>query len=300
MTESKTENNEAVTTTNLNGTINQEYDYDAFGNEKNPDALDTNPFRYCGEYLDFETGDYYLRARYYDPSIGRFTQQDTHWNTANMIYGDNPQKINEREDKLGLKTYFNAPQITAVIQSGNLYIYALNNPANYLDHSGQAVTEAVLILIAANPEIAAAIATGVLGGLVFLGHKTVELINQVLNSSSRKKIEQAAKEAAAKNNAVAAPASPDPDDDKSSSNFKKYSANEIERKYGMKSGQYHREVKRDILSDLAKNPSYKSLLNKMGKNPDIYLSPDGRIQIVSTVYKGKSFITDLYIQYYLP
>ena len=58
---------DVVTTTNLNGTINQEYDYDAFGNEKNPDALDTNPFRYCGEYLDFETGAYYLRARYYDP-----------------------------------------------------------------------------------------------------------------------------------------------------------------------------------------------------------------------------------------
>ena len=59
--------------------------------------------RYCGEYFDNETGTYYLRARYYDPAIGRFTQQDTHWNTANSIYGDNPQKINEREDKLGLK-----------------------------------------------------------------------------------------------------------------------------------------------------------------------------------------------------
>ena len=137
MTESKTENNEAVTTTNLNGTVNQEYDYDAFGNEKNPDALDTNPFRYCGEYLDAETGDYYLRARYYDPSIGRFTQQDTHWNTANMIYGDNPQKINEREDKLGLKTYSYVPQITAVAQSGNLYVYCGNSPVKYYDATGE-------------------------------------------------------------------------------------------------------------------------------------------------------------------
>ncbi|MCL1858453.1 MAG: polymorphic toxin type 44 domain-containing protein [Oscillospiraceae bacterium] len=37
---------------------------------------DTNPFRYCGEYYDGETGTLYLRARYYDPRIGRFTQED--------------------------------------------------------------------------------------------------------------------------------------------------------------------------------------------------------------------------------
>ena len=87
------------------GANTRTYDYDAFGVEKGPDPLDENPFRYCGEYFDRETETYYLRARYYDPTIGRFTQQDTHWTTANSIYGDNPQKINEREDKLGLKSY---------------------------------------------------------------------------------------------------------------------------------------------------------------------------------------------------
>ena len=86
--------------------------------------------------LDAETGTYYLRARYYDPTTGRFTQEDTHWDTANMIYGDNPQKINEREDKLGLKTYSYAPQITAVMQSGNLYVYCGNSPLYYTDPTG--------------------------------------------------------------------------------------------------------------------------------------------------------------------
>ena len=104
--------------------------------EKKPDPLDGNPFRYCGEYYDGETKTYYLRARYYDPNIGRFTQQDTHWTTANSIYGDNPQKINEREDKLGLKSYSYAPQITAVMQSGNLYVYGVNNPVAFCDRSG--------------------------------------------------------------------------------------------------------------------------------------------------------------------
>ncbi|MPL98738.1 hypothetical protein SDC9_44945 [bioreactor metagenome] len=45
------------------GTVTKEYDYDAFGNEKDPSASDTNPFRYCGEYYDLSSGTYYLRAR---------------------------------------------------------------------------------------------------------------------------------------------------------------------------------------------------------------------------------------------
>ena len=124
------------------GTVTHKYDYDAFGVEKKPDPLDGNPFRYCGEYYDGETKTYYLRARYYDPNIGRFTQQDAHWNTANSIYGDNPQKINEREDELGLKAYSYAPQITAVMQSGNLYVYCINSPALYCDKLGKNISVA--------------------------------------------------------------------------------------------------------------------------------------------------------------
>ena len=127
------------------GASTRAYDYDAFGVEKDPDPLDENPFRYCGEYFDGETKTYYLRARYYDPNIGRFTQQDTHWTTANSIYGDNPQKINEREDKLGLKSYSYAPQITAVMQSGNLYVYGVSNPIAALDRSGRIATAAMML-----------------------------------------------------------------------------------------------------------------------------------------------------------
>ena len=58
------------------GVITQEYDYDAFGVEKNADTADANSFRYCGEYFDAETDTYYLRARYYAPELGRFTSED--------------------------------------------------------------------------------------------------------------------------------------------------------------------------------------------------------------------------------
>ena len=147
------------------GVNTRAYDYDAFGVEKDPDPLDENPFRYCGEYFDRETETYYLRARYYDPTIGRFTQQDTHWTTANSIYGDNPQKINEREDKLGLKSYSYAPQITAVMQSGNLYVYGVNNPIHYVDQDG-------------NVGILASIAIGAVVGALISG--SAQIIKNVV------------------------------------------------------------------------------------------------------------------------
>ncbi len=34
------------------------------------------PFRFPGQYEDEETGLYYNRFRYYDPSLGQYTQQD--------------------------------------------------------------------------------------------------------------------------------------------------------------------------------------------------------------------------------
>ena len=119
------------------GTQTKTYDYDAFGNEKDRLGSDPNPFRYCGEYFDVESGAYYLRARYYDPSVGRFTQEDTHWNTSNMIYGDEPQQIGEYEDPLGTSRYVYAPQITAVMQAGCLYGYGLNNPVKWRDPTGR-------------------------------------------------------------------------------------------------------------------------------------------------------------------
>ena len=35
--------------------VTKNYDYDAFGNECDPDEEDTNPFRYCAEYFGYES-----------------------------------------------------------------------------------------------------------------------------------------------------------------------------------------------------------------------------------------------------
>ena len=65
-----------VNISNESGKSIKTYDYDAFGVELNKDANDTNLFRYFGEQYDNETDSIYLRARYYSPSLGRFTTED--------------------------------------------------------------------------------------------------------------------------------------------------------------------------------------------------------------------------------
>ena len=98
---------DVVQLTNGFGQVTKTYEYDAFGNEVNPDDSDTNPFRYCGEYFDKETGTIYLRARYYDPQTGRFSSEDP-------------------------------------IRDGlNWYTYCNNNPIMYVDPSGLALVNIV-------------------------------------------------------------------------------------------------------------------------------------------------------------
>ena len=72
----------------------------------NGSEVDDNPFRYCGEYFDEETGTYYLRARNYVPDLGRFTQ----WDSYN---GD-----------------------LTIPASLNHYVYCYSDPIGYVDPMG--------------------------------------------------------------------------------------------------------------------------------------------------------------------
>lgn len=112
----------------VNVAFNATYAYDAFGNltENTGCEANNNPFRYNGQYTDDETGLVYLRNRYYDPSIGRFTQEDTYWNVNNMIYGD--KQYEEGEVKI--------PDYSAIAQSTNLYVYCMGDPVNLMDPNG--------------------------------------------------------------------------------------------------------------------------------------------------------------------
>ena len=94
-----------VFVTDGQGEIRNSYQYDAFGIPLETTEQLNNRIRYTGQQYDDVTGQYYLRARYYNPVAGRFMQED-------VYQGD------------GL----------------NLYAYCGNNPVVYYDPSGYAST----------------------------------------------------------------------------------------------------------------------------------------------------------------
>lgn len=59
------------------GAVTDRYDYDAFGVQLQSTGVVPNDFRYAGEQHDSNLGLYYLRARYLDPTSGRFKSADT-------------------------------------------------------------------------------------------------------------------------------------------------------------------------------------------------------------------------------
>ena len=68
-----------------NGTIVATYQYDPWGNLLASSGTIENRLRYAGREYDAESGLYYNRARYYDPTIGRFISRDP----LNVIGGQN-------------------------------------------------------------------------------------------------------------------------------------------------------------------------------------------------------------------
>ena len=64
------------TLTDMTGTVTDTYSYDAYGILLDKTGSTNNPYRYRGEQFDTDLNAYYLRARYYQQSIGRFLTTD--------------------------------------------------------------------------------------------------------------------------------------------------------------------------------------------------------------------------------
>ncbi len=64
------------TLTNPSSEITDSYTYDAFGELLEQTGETDNNYLYTGEQIDPNTGNYYLRARYYNPGSGRFLSMD--------------------------------------------------------------------------------------------------------------------------------------------------------------------------------------------------------------------------------
>ncbi|WP_233182425.1 RHS repeat-associated core domain-containing protein [Paenibacillus sonchi] len=105
---------DVVQTVTSAGEVQNQYDYDIFGNPTLTIEDYAESIRYGGEFYDAETGLYYLRARYYDPYIGRFLSEDSYWGEEN-----NPLSL-------------------------NLYTYANNDPVQYIDPTGHKATASTI------------------------------------------------------------------------------------------------------------------------------------------------------------
>ncbi|ELS01946.1 RHS repeat-associated core domain protein [Xenococcus sp. PCC 7305] len=95
--------------TDVNGGVVVEYTFDAYGNLINQVGDTENNYLFTGEQFDNEIGLNYNRARYYDPNTGRFISRDFFDG-----FNDQPSTLQD-------------------------YLYAIANPANYTDPSGEIV-----------------------------------------------------------------------------------------------------------------------------------------------------------------
>ena len=92
--------------TDSNGAVQNSYGYEAFGELDYQLGTVDNKYLFTGEQYDNNIGFYYLRARFYNPGIGRFQNMDTFQGFSN-----DPATLHK-------------------------YVYTHNNPTNLIDPSG--------------------------------------------------------------------------------------------------------------------------------------------------------------------
>ena len=130
-----------IALTDSSGAIAASYSYDSYGNTVTASGAQAsvNPFRFASGYFDSATGLLKFGTRYYDPSLGRWTQRDS-------IAG-------------------------SIADPGNLnrYVYAGDSPVSLTDVSGmQSSLECVYGVIGAAGLVTAAGETGLAGGDLLL------------------------------------------------------------------------------------------------------------------------------------
>ena len=108
------------------GILTDSYFYEAFGELLASTGTTDNNYRYTGEQYDHDLDTYYLRARYYNPGVGRFTQMDT-W------LGNDSSPIT-----LNKYVYGNADGVNNIDPTGNFSIaelQAVNNIRSILSET---------------------------------------------------------------------------------------------------------------------------------------------------------------------
>jgi RHS repeat-associated protein len=129
--------NSTISLIDAAGTPQNTYSYDPYGNNRTKTEPIPNPYQYIGAPLD-TTGLYHLQNRYYDPTLGRFTQPDPSG------------------------------------QETNTYLYASGDPVNLVDPTGLVSACAISVLAIIGGAFAliaglVSVGTGVGAGVGFIG-----------------------------------------------------------------------------------------------------------------------------------
>jgi RHS repeat-associated protein len=143
-----------VALTDASANVARTYAYDAWGRGQSAgEGGPANPFSFTGREYDAETGLYYLRARYYDPAVGRFISPDPLDLPGLLLAGQSPR--HEQVLLPQAAVWALRAEITGLI-SGlreaaqhaperlNRYAYAVNNPLLVKDPSGLHICGMVL------------------------------------------------------------------------------------------------------------------------------------------------------------
>jgi len=107
------------------GEITHKYQYDEFGNVLQSEETDFNPFRFAGKYGMMYNTDthYYMRARHYDPTIGRFLSEDPVWSANLYPYVNNNPIMNVDVTGRSLEILPDVAEISKATVRGVKYIY---------------------------------------------------------------------------------------------------------------------------------------------------------------------------------
>jgi RHS repeat-associated protein len=131
---------------NQNGIISDYYSYNAYGTLTDHSGTTANDFLFTGEQYDSETSNYYLRARYYNPTNGRFSRMDS-WGGDNnkpitlnkYIYGNaNPVIYIDPNGKFGLIEAFAAVSAMSILATSAMGYYSVPGIPRYLNNEERA------------------------------------------------------------------------------------------------------------------------------------------------------------------
>ena len=93
-----------VAVISASGTVENRYAYDPYGQVTSSSGSVANPYGYAGGYNDSATGLVKFGTRYYNPSVGQFTQVDPSQNAGYIYAGDDP--VNEMDPTGRCSQYF--------------------------------------------------------------------------------------------------------------------------------------------------------------------------------------------------